>query len=238
LETTEDITINQLIFVFSGIISLLVIAVFAFFYAFKKRIEREQEAFMTWDHPMIRGALDLLLGSASGNAAFAVWDSQATKEILLEAWSVIECVAPADLHVERFLPQTPVRTIVDHTKTNRESDIPVIRAKLRRGDPSTLLRNEALKRKILPAMIAETRNIAAASSQALIQSALDRMHAETNAEIDRLRDLALLNDHVSPGEILALERRQAELADVITHARVRLDSVRLIWKAPPSRAGS
>jgi len=64
------------------------------------------------------------------------------------------------------------------------------------------------------------------------------MHAETNAEIDRLRDLALLNDHVSPGEILALERRQAGVADVITHARVRLDSVRLIWKAPPSRAGS
>jgi len=204
----------------------------------QRALEREQEAFMTWDHPMIRGALDLLLGSASGNAAFAVWDSQATKEILLEAWSVIECVAPADLHVERFLPQTPVRTIVDHTQANREAEIPVIRAKLRRGDPSTLLRNEALKRKILPAMIAETRNIAAASSQALIQSALDRMHAETNAEIDRLRDLALLNDHVSPGEILALERRQAELADVITHARVRLDSVRLIWKAPPSRAGS
>jgi hypothetical protein len=43
-----------------------------------------------------------------------------------------------------------------------------------------------------------------------------------------------LNDHIRPAEIDLLVQRRAQLADAITHARVRLDSVRLIWKAPPA----
>jgi hypothetical protein len=41
-----------------------------------------------------------------------------------------------------------------------------------------------------------------------------------------------VKDHIKPEEISALEEREAELAAVITNARVRLDAVRLIWKAP------
>ena len=80
----------------------------------QRALEREQEAFLTWDHPMVRGALDLMLGSEAGNATFGVWDAAGEKVILLEAWIVVECVAPARLHVERFLPQTPLRILVDH----------------------------------------------------------------------------------------------------------------------------
>lgn len=60
------------------------------------------------------------------------------------------------------------------------------------------------------------------------------MHAEMAAETARLRDLAEVNDHIQPEEIAALEAREAELAAAIQNARVRLDAVRLIWKAPPA----
>ena len=43
-----------------------------------------------------------------------------------------------------------------------------------------------------------------------------------------------MNDHIKPEEITALEERETELAAVIGNARVRLDAVRLIWKAPPA----
>jgi hypothetical protein len=52
------------------------------------------------------------------------------------------------------------------------------------------------------------------------------------SEIARLRDLAEINDHIKPEEIAALEERQLDLAGAIGNARVRLDAVRLIWKAP------
>lgn len=198
----------------------------------QRALEREHESFLTWDHPMVRAALDLLLGSESGNATFGLWEAPGGKRMLLEAWLVVECVAPAHLHVERFLPQTPLRIAVDHTGGDQTEDAALASAKLRRGDPAGLLRNEAVKRKVLPLMLEQTRELSAAKSRAIVRDALEAMHAEMDDEIARLKDLAEVNDHVRPDEITAMEARQKELASAINGARVRIDAVRLIWRAP------
>ena len=199
----------------------------------QRALEREQEAFLTWDHPLVRGALDFMLGSAAGNATFGVWDSSGEKIILLETWLVVECVAPARLHVERFLPQTPLRIFVDHKGTDHTDNPAFAKPPLRKGDAAGLMRNEKVKRTFLPAMLEQARALGTAKSQPIIAQAMTLMHTEMAAEISRLRDLAEVNDHIKPEEIAALEARESELAAVIANARVRLDAVRLIWKAPP-----
>lgn len=183
---------------------------------------------------MVRGALDFMLGSAAGNATFGVWDSIGEKIILLETWLVVECVAPARLHVERFLPQTPLRIIVDHQGGDHSDDAGFAKPVLRRGDPASLMRNEKVKRTFLPAMLDRARELGTAKSHAVIGNAMILMRGEMAAEIARLRDLAEVNDHIKPEEITALEERESELVAVIENARVRLDAVRLIWKAPPA----
>ncbi|QJE96396.1 helicase-related protein [Luteolibacter luteus] len=198
----------------------------------QRALEREQEAFLTWDHPMVRAALDLMLGSEAGNAAFGVWESTGEKRMLLEAWVVVESIAPAHLHVERFLPQTPLRIAVDHTGGDQTNDKGLQQAKLRRGDPASLLKNEAVKRKVLPVMLDKARDFGVAHSRAVIDEAMIVMRSEMAAELSRLRDLAEVNDHVKPEEIAALQKREKELAEAISSARVRLDAVRLVWKAP------
>lgn len=198
----------------------------------QRALEREHESFLTWDHPMVRAALDLMLGSESGNASFGLWEAPGGKRMLLEAWLVVECVAPAHLHVERFLPQTPLRIAVDHTGGDQTSDAALAGAKLRRGDPAPLLRNEAVKRKVLPLMLDQARELGTAKSRVLVRDALETMHGQLDAEIARLRDLAEVNDHVRPEEIAALESTRQELAASIQGARVRIDAVRLVWKAP------
>jgi len=95
-----------------------------------------------------------------------------------------------------------------------------------------LLKNEKVKRTVLPAMLDRVREIGTEQSTEVIEAALTAMQAELSDEISRLRDLAELNDHVSPTEITALESRKDQLAEVIRNARVRVDAVRLIWKAP------
>jgi ATP-dependent helicase HepA len=199
----------------------------------QRALEREQEAFLTWDHPMVRGALDLMLGSEAGNATFGVWDSAGEKTILLESWVVVECVAPARLHVERFLPQMPLRILVDHKGVDHSENRAFAKPILRKGDPASLVKNEAVKRKFLPEMLGHTRLVGGVKSQAVVEEALGLMRAEMSAEIARLRNLAEVNDHIKPEEIAALEAREAELVSAITHARVRVDAVRLIWKASP-----
>lgn len=198
----------------------------------QRALEREQEVFLTWDHPMVRGALDLMLGSQAGNAAFAVWDAVGEKMILLEAWVLVECVAPARLHVERFLPQTPLRVMVDHQGGEQTENAAFSHAVLRKGDPGSLMSNEAVKRNLLPKMLDKIRERGIIKSREVIDRALELMHTEMSAEIARLRDLAVVNDHIKSEEITALEHRETELGCVINQARVRIDAVRLIWKAP------
>ncbi len=200
----------------------------------QRALEREQEAFLTWDHPLVRGALDLLLGSEAGNASFAVWPTPGDKTILLESWLVVECVAPAELHAERFLPQTPLRVVVNHKGANLTEDTNLPKAKLRCGNAPGLMKNEAVKRKLLPEMLEHTRVLGMAASKTVIADALSSMHQQMAMEITRLRDLAEINDHIRPQDIALLEERENALATVISEARVRLDAVRLIWKAPES----
>jgi ATP-dependent helicase HepA len=198
----------------------------------QRALEREQENFLTWDHPMVRGALDLMLGSEAGNASFGVWDSPGEKLILLEAWVVVECVAPARLHIERFFPQTPLRILVDHQGRDHTHDSAFVWPRLRNGDAAGLMRNEKVKRVLLSTMLEQVRTLGIASSAAVVAEGMALMRAEMAAEIARLRDLAEVNNHIKPEEIAALEAREAALATVIGNARVRLDAVRLIWKAP------
>ena len=198
----------------------------------QRALEREQEVFLTCDHPMVRSALDLMLGSEAGNATFGVWESTGEKRILLESWVVVECIAPAEWHIERFLPQTPLRIMVDHQGVDQSDNPALAKPSLRKGDPGSLMRNEKVKRIFLPAMLEKTLALGAAKSGSVITEALTVMHSELAAQIIRLRDLAEVNDHIKPEEIAALEEREVELATVIGNARVRLDAVRLIWKAP------
>ena len=125
-----------------------------------RALGRDDLGFMSWDHPLVRGALDLLLGVEAGNAAFGVWKTPGAESVLLEVHAVVECVAPAALHVDRFLPATPLRVVVDHALADHSDDATLAAAKLEKGDVFRLLDRGVVKKKLLPAMIAKAQALA------------------------------------------------------------------------------
>jgi len=197
----------------------------------RRALERENEGFMTLDHPMLRAALDILLSSEQGNAHFAWWPSKGEKRLLLECRFVAECIAPPALHHERYLPQTPVITLVDH-HGKPTADADALRRAPLKAAPPTPLKQSVVRTQVFPSMLAAARKAAEAHLSELITSATARMMAETNAELDRLHELAAVNPHVTADEITAHEMKQTDLRDAISSASLRLDSLRLIWHAP------
>ncbi len=196
----------------------------------KRALSRDDLQFMSFDHPMVRGAIDLLLGSESGNAAFGIWNTPGPDAILLELYCVAECVAPASLHTDRFLPATPIRVVVDHSLKNQSADRTLLRAKLEKGNIYALLDKAPVRRDLLPAMIKGAEEIASLDMADLIDSASRMMRSKLEGEIDRLEDLRILNDHVRPDEITGLKRQMAALEEAIRGTRLRLDAIRMIWK--------
>ena len=195
----------------------------------RRALEREDVGLLTSDHPLVTGVADLLLGSERGNCGFGVWPDTDDKTLLLEAIFVLETLAPARLHVDRFLPPTPLRVLVNHKKELQELELPA----LKKGSPFKLLDNPKLSREVIPAMFAAAESLANKQAQAITSEATAEMTVRVQSEIDRLINLRAVNDHVRPAEIDLLKSQLTELTDALARARLRLDAVRLIWKGAP-----
>ena len=195
----------------------------------RRAIGREDVDLLTSDHPIVTGAVDLLLGSEQGNCTFGIWPDENDKTILIEAMFVLEALAPAHLHADRFLPPTPLRILVNHKKEQLKLDLPG----LEKGAPYKLLDNPKIGREIIPAMLEATQAFAEKEALDIIAEASSAMESQLQSEIDRLTSLREVNDHVRPEEIELAREQLDQLTDVISKSRVRLDTLRLIWKGSP-----
>lgn len=194
----------------------------------ERALSRDHESFLTWDHPFVSGALDVLLGSHTGNAGFAFWKASGGEGLVLQACFVAECIAPPALHASRFMPAIPVRIAVDHQGKDLTSDAAFTRAKLSSGDPRRTVENDVVRHKLLPAMLAKAQKLAEAQLQALKQRGQTTMRKQLDDEIARLEDLQSRNPHVRSEEISSLRQQRQALDAVIASTQLRLDSVRLI----------
>lgn len=192
----------------------------------RKALSREEIAFLTWDHPIVSSAIDLLMSSESGNCSFAL--SQGPAGIFLETIFLIEPVAPPALHLDRFLPATPVRIVVD--STGKQTDLP--ETELQAGPIFPLLDNPRIKKKLLPSMLDKSRDHAKTHSTQITKLATDKMQSVLGREAQRLKDLKKINNHIREEEITLLESQITELEKLIAEAPVRLDAMRLVWQTP------
>jgi ATP-dependent helicase HepA len=200
----------------------------------RRALRREDVGFMTWDHPMVTGAIDLMLGGETGNCSFAVLPAENERTMLLEVIFVLETVAGAHLHTERFLAPTPVRVVVSHKLEDLSETYGDARwePKLQKGSPYKLVENDEIARSTLPAMLEKADALAQTQATVLCESALAEMNRQVGHEVQRLQMLRQVNDHVREEEIELAQAHQRELATVINKSRLRLDCLRLIWKGP------
>lgn len=196
-----------------------------------KALGRDDLAFLTQDHPLVRGALDQLLGGQLGNSSFGIWKTADGEAIYLEMFVVAETVAPASLHVDRFLPPTPIRAAADHGANDVTEDARLLSAKLEPGDIFRLLDRAVVKKKILPAMLERAKAIATEKMNVLTGSAISEMEVKLRSEIGRLEDLREMNSHVRASEIEQLQQQRTQLHAALSAVRLRVDAVRLIFRS-------
>lgn len=193
-----------------------------------RALAREDMAFLTMDHPVVRAALDWLLGGEKGNAAWVTWPQGGGQALLLEAVFVLEAIAPPVLHVDRFLPPAVVRVVVDHTLADATADRALLKARMEPGETHVIAAPGAARDQLLPAMLDKARALAHGKARALIATAQQAAKDKLQAEAGRLTALGELNDHISTADIAALHSQREALTDAIGGAQLRLDAVRLI----------
>ncbi|MDP4898385.1 MAG: SNF2-related protein [Akkermansiaceae bacterium] len=189
-------------------------------------LSREDLGFLTFDHPLFRDALSQLLDGFSGNAAFATWDTGKGTSVLLECAFVLETLAPSRLQLDRVLPPTLMRVIVDHTGKAQTKAPPA--KLLQPGDARRVVAQEAFKTDLFPKMVKAAKAVADRASAKPTAAAQALATDTISKQIARLKDLASRNPAVSDQELKALEHTLTETTEALANSRVRLDSVRLI----------
>ncbi len=197
-----------------------------------RALAREDLPFLTWDHPLVSGALDLVLGAEKGNSSFALWPDDRASGLYLEAIYVLEAIAPSHLHADRFLPPTPLRVLVDHQRQDLSRTLPrsAYLRKLQEAESHALLDQPGFRETLLPRMIGSAHALAERRVPDLIAKARKAMAAQLHQEEARLRALQRVNPAVRAEEIELLVGQQRELDHHLAGARLRLDALRVIHR--------
>lgn len=201
-----------------------------------RALGREDIGFLTWDHPMVRGAIDLTLSSEKGNSSIVVWKDPSVEApaILIEAIYVLESVAPPRLHVDRFLPPTPIRVLVDLNGEDRSDEFAHDFINKYCGDEEAfrLKQDPALLQALVPEMLRAAKGHARARKSERLQAAMTEAHERLDGEATRLKELRKVNPNVREEEIKIAENVIADVTRHIAKAHLRLDAVRLILGEP------
>lgn len=198
----------------------------------ERALSREEISLMTADHPMVRNSIDLLLSSEAGNSAFGVWEAAGPKSIILEAYYLVECIAPAALQTDHYLPSVPIRVAVDYQEKDLTADPNLMKAALRRGSHRKILDQPKVTGEMIPAMLKALEVLAGQRRVGTVKKAVQQMEKSLKAEKARLLDLSQVNPMIDDSDLQALDDHQKALKEVLVNARLRLDSLRLIYKVP------
>jgi ATP-dependent helicase HepA len=195
-------------------------------------LAREELPLLRLDHPLVVGALDLLLESEQGNAALLIDAALPPRTALLECVYVLECVAMRKLDISRFLPPLPLRSVVD-TRLNPRNDyvpnpVSLFRAK---EQPIDVARYRPLLAKLVPPMLGACETQARGLAATEVGLALGAAQRELDAEHARLSALAKVNPSVHADEIEAITAELDAVREALSTAAPRLDAIRFVCSA-------
>ncbi|MEE9368129.1 MAG: SNF2-related protein [Pontiella sp.] len=190
----------------------------------EEALTRPDAMLMSWDHPMVTGAGELILGSERGSCSMAV-DPTQSMPLKLQAIYVLETVAPPGLNVFRFLPPTPFSITVDHAGNALDG---IVKPHLKNADPWILLEHEAIRTQMIPAMLEATRPLAEQAAKAAIADARRDMLETLGTDYKRLEYLKQVNDNIRDEELAHARKAITKLDKKLSAARLRLDCIRII----------
>ncbi|MFT4520483.1 MAG: ATP-dependent helicase HepA [Halioglobus sp.] len=198
----------------------------------EKALSREDIEFLTWEHPMVLEAMDMVHSTELGNASMGTMKLKgvAPGTMMLEVVYTINCVAPRALQVERFLSLAPMRLLVDARGKDLADLVPHDRL-------NKLI--EKVKKNTALAIIKQVRNeveakMTLASKQAegalgeILSEAEKRMREDLGAELSRMEALREVNPSIRTQELDHLRYQIEECAIHIQHASLQLQALRLI----------
>jgi ATP-dependent helicase HepA len=198
----------------------------------KTALAQEDIQFLSWDHPMVQGTLDIVTNDSMGNSSAAILFNKQLPvgSFFVEFIYVAEASAPPELQLGRYLPPTPIRLLLEKTGKNLGPNVPFdnFNRQLKPVGRQTAAKLVGALQSTIHPLIAKAEAYATAQLAQIQQDAQHKMTEALQAQINRLTALRAINPAVRPEEIAHVEQMQRELTDYIGKARLKFDAIRVI----------
>ena len=195
-------------------------------------LAREELEFLTWDHPMIRQGIDLIVSGDIGKASMALLVNKQLPAgtLLVELIYMIESQSPKGLQLNRFLPPTPVRLLLDSKGNNlaEQVNFNTLQNKLKPLSKDIANKMVKMARPNIEQLIKLGDRKITEIAQAQIQEASRLADQTLSTELNRLIALKAVNKNIRQAEINVLEKQRVLSLEELSKASWRLDSLRVI----------
>ena len=195
-------------------------------------LAREELEFLTWDHPMIRQGIDLIASGDIGKASMALLVNKQLPAgtLLVELIYMIESQSPKGLQLNRFLPPTPVRLLLDSKGNNLAGQVnfDTLQNKLKPLSKDIANKMVKMARPNIEQLIKLGDHKMTEIAQAKIREASKLADQTLSTELNRLIALKAVNKNIRQAEINLLEQQRLVSLEELSKASWRLDSLRVI----------
>ncbi|OMH32876.1 RNA polymerase-binding ATPase [Motiliproteus sp. MSK22-1] len=195
-------------------------------------LHREDMQFLTWEHPMVSGAMEMIAEGEFGNTALCTIKLPPIKPgtLMLEAIFSIHCPAPKKLQLQRYLPHASIRVLVDVEGNDlsavlADHHVNQLAKRVAKGTAPNIVR---LARDQIGDMISRADAIASGQQPLIVDEAIANMSEVLGAEMARLKALSEVNPNIREEEVKYLEDLTVSLAEYLEGAQVQLDAIRVI----------
>ncbi|MEJ2141583.1 MAG: RNA polymerase-associated protein RapA [Gammaproteobacteria bacterium] len=194
-------------------------------------LTHEDMHFITWEHPLTAGAMDMVLSNETGNSSFTTikYKSVNPGTILLECLFVLDTPRSHNLQTQRYLPPTMIRTLLDTTGNDhadslsheaiQESHQPVAN-----DVAKNIIRSHT---PLLRQMLEESTKHAQAKAPGELEEAHQHTRQTLETEINRLKALKQVNSNIRDEEIDFFQHQWDLLNEILDNANIRLDAIRI-----------
>lgn len=195
----------------------------------------EDMQFMSWEHPMVSNAIDMIMTNELGNTAVTAVKISGIKPgtLLLECLYILESTSSNALQSSYLLPPTTIRLVIDQQGMNHDKDISHSLISESNESVDTKTANEVVcaYTKELREMVVCSEKLARQMAPQILADVRKKPKLDLMNELNRLKALKTVNPNVRDEEIRFFESQFNALENVPESTNLRLDALRVIVAA-------
>ncbi|WP_286238236.1 RNA polymerase-associated protein RapA [Neptuniibacter halophilus] len=194
-------------------------------------LSREDMHFLSWEHPMVSGAMEMMLEGSYGSSTLCTMKLLPLKagSLLIEAIFRIHCITDSTLQLQRYLPEAFVRRVIDSSGNDlsgviTEQHFATLGKRVGKNVAYNLVKHT---REEISQLVDKLESGLLDTEQTLLDEAREKVTRHLQAERSRLEALAAVNPNIRDEEISALQRQEDDLLQALAGASLKMDAIRV-----------